>query len=63
MTAIKGYVDVLLMGAGGAVNENQSHFLAIVKNNIDRLNILVNDLLDISRIEAGRVMLAPSRLT
>jgi len=25
MTAIKGYVDVLLMGAGGAVNENQSH--------------------------------------
>jgi len=62
MTAIKGYVDVLLMGAGGAVNENQSHFLAIVKNNIDRLNILVNDLLDISRIEAGRVMLAPQSL-
>ena len=62
MTAIKGYVEVLLMGAAGAVNENQSHFLNIVKNNIDRLNILVNDLLDISRIEAGRVILTPQPL-
>ncbi|MGA7604781.1 MAG: GAF domain-containing protein [Anaerolineales bacterium] len=62
MTAIKGYVDVLLMGAAGAVNENQSHFLNIVKGNIDRLNILVNDLLDISRIEAGRVILTPQPL-
>ncbi len=40
MTAIKGYVDVLLMGAAGAVDENQTHFLNIVRNNIDRLNIL-----------------------
>ena len=62
MTAIKGYVDVLMMGAAGAVSENQSHFLSIVKNNIDRLNILVNDLLDISRIEAGRVILDPQSL-
>ena len=58
MTAIKGYVEILLMGAAGAINENQSHFLDIVKSNIDRLNILVGDLLDISRIEAGRVTLA-----
>jgi GAF domain-containing protein len=57
MTAIKGYVDILLMGAAGAINEKQSHFLDIVKNNIDRLNTLVSDLLDISRIEAGRVTL------
>jgi GAF domain-containing protein/nitrogen-specific signal transduction histidine kinase len=57
MTAIKGYVDILMMGAAGAINENQAHFLDIVKNNIDRLNILVSDLLDISSIEAGRVTL------
>lgn len=57
MTAIKGYVDILTMGAAGALNENQMHFLDIVRNNIDRLNILVSDLLDISRIEAGRVVL------
>ncbi|MGZ6316074.1 MAG: GAF domain-containing protein, partial [Anaerolineales bacterium] len=62
MTAIKGYVEILLMGAAGAINENQSHFLDIVKNNIDRLNILVGDLLDISRIEAGRVTLSSQAL-
>ena len=58
MTSIRGYVDVLLMGAAGALSESQSHFLEIVKGNTERLNILVNDLLDISRIEAGRVTLS-----
>jgi PAS domain S-box-containing protein len=62
MTSIRGYVDILLMGAAGALNENQRHFLGIVKNNTERLNILVNDLLDISRIEAGRVTLLPQTL-
>jgi GAF domain-containing protein/nitrogen-specific signal transduction histidine kinase len=57
MTAIKGYVDILTMGAAGALNENQMHFLDVVRNNIDRLNTLVGDLLDISRIEAGRITL------
>jgi signal transduction histidine kinase len=58
MTSIKGYVDILLMGAAGALNENQTHFLDIVRSNTDRLAVLVNDLLDISRIEAGRVSLS-----
>jgi GAF domain-containing protein len=59
MTAIKGYVDILVMGAAGALNENQVHFLDIVRNNIERLNILVDDLLDVSRIESGRITLKP----
>ena len=59
MTSIRGYTDVLLMGAAGAMNENQSHFLNIIKSNTERLNILVNDLLDVSRIESGRVTLSP----
>ncbi len=62
MTSIRGYVDVLLMGAAGAMNENQTHFLRIVKGNTERLNILVNDLLDISRLESGRVTLSPQAL-
>jgi signal transduction histidine kinase len=62
MTSIKGYVDILLMGAAGALSESQVHFLEIVRNNTERLNVLVNDLLDLSRIEAGRVTLSPQAL-
>ncbi|MDI6769399.1 MAG: GAF domain-containing protein [Anaerolineales bacterium] len=58
MTSIKGYVDLLLMGASGTLDEKQTHFLEIVRSSTERLNILVNDLLDISRIEVGRVSLS-----
>lgn len=57
LTAIKGYVDVILMGAAGTITESQQRFLRIVKENAERLIRLVNDLLDVSRIEAGRVEL------
>jgi PAS domain S-box-containing protein len=57
MTSIKGYADLLLMGAAGQVNETQQRFLSVIKSNADRLSVLVNDLLDISRIESGRVKL------
>jgi PAS domain S-box-containing protein len=58
MTSIKGYVEILLMGAAGALNEQQVHFLKVVNQNTERLGILVNDLLDISRIDSGRLTLA-----
>ncbi|MBT3322629.1 MAG: GAF domain-containing protein [Anaerolineae bacterium] len=59
MTSIRGYVDILLMGAAGALSENQTHFLDIIRENTERLNILVTDLLDISRIESGKITLSP----
>ena len=55
MTSIKGYADLMSMGAAGEVNETQQRFLSVIKANADRLSVLVNDLLDISRIESGRV--------
>ena len=57
MTSIKGFVELMLMGASGDINDEQRHFLEIVRTNTNRLEILVNDLLDISRIEAGRASL------
>jgi PAS domain S-box-containing protein len=57
MTSIKGYADLMLLGAAGAMNEEQKRFLNIIKANADRLAVLVNDLLDISRIEGGRIEL------
>ncbi len=58
MTSIRGYVEVLLTGASGPLTEQQQHFLKVVENNAKRLNVLVNDLLDISQIEAGRINLS-----
>lgn len=55
MTSIKGYADLLLLGAAGDVAPQQRGFLETIKHNADRLTKLVNDLLDISRIDQGRV--------
>jgi signal transduction histidine kinase len=59
MTSIKGYVEVLLMGAVGAINDQQKHFLEIIQSNTNRLNFLVDDILDVSKIESGSVVLNP----
>jgi signal transduction histidine kinase len=53
MTSIKGYADLLLLGAAGNVSDQQEHFLSTIKQNADRLSILVNDLLNISKLDAG----------
>jgi PAS domain S-box-containing protein len=57
LTSIKGYLDLVLMGAAGPVNKQQVSFLEIAKDNTERLNDMVADLLDISRIESGKVEL------
>ena len=57
MTSIKGYVDILLMGVAGEMSDQQKNFLQVVQENTERLTILVNDLLDLSRIEAGQIKL------
>lgn len=57
LTSIKGYVDLIVDGEAGEINEIQAEFLGIVQENSDRLVSLINDLLDISRIESGRVHL------
>lgn len=57
MTSIKGYADLLLLGAAGDMSEAQQRFLQTIKQNADRLSILVNDLLEVSRIDQGRMPL------
>ena len=57
MTSIKGYTDLLVKGAAGELTDAQRGFLETVLSNADRMNKLVSDLLDISRIESGRMRL------
>jgi len=63
LTSIKGYSDLLVSGAVGAVNEGQARFLATIRSNADRMGTLVSDLQDISRIEAGQLHLQYSQVS
>lgn len=55
LTSIKNAVDIVLGKSAGAVNENQRRFLSMADRNIDRLSGIINELLDISKIESGTI--------
>jgi PAS domain S-box-containing protein len=57
LTSIRGYIDLLLLGTLGALSQPQNDFLKVVKTNIVRLVELIDDLLDVSRAEAGEMRL------
>jgi PAS domain S-box-containing protein len=62
LTSIKGSVDNMLDGLTGGLNEKQVRYLSRIKSNTDRLARLINDLLDLSRIESGRIEVRPTKL-
>jgi len=57
MAIIREGVSQVLEGILGDINVEQKEFLTISLENIDRLGRIINDLLDISKLEAGRVEL------
>jgi signal transduction histidine kinase/GAF domain-containing protein len=57
MTSIKGFTQLLVMGSLGPVNETQREFLNIIQTNSERMIAIINDLLDITKIETGSVEL------
>lgn len=57
LTSMKGFVENMLAGVTGDLRERQVLYLTRVKYNIERLTRTLNDLLDLSRIEAGHVEL------
>ena len=63
LTAIKGAVDLLLREVPGPLNENQTHHLSRVRSNTQHLAGLINDLLDLSKIEEGKVELDAGRVS
>lgn len=54
LTSIKGYNDLLLMGAAGQVSGMQLNWLQTIKENVERLTVLVEDVLAVSKIDSGR---------
>jgi signal transduction histidine kinase len=57
LTAVKGSLDLLLDGDTGTLEPLQQRFLQTARRNAERLISLVQDLLDLSRLEAGQVNL------
>ena len=62
MTSMQGYAKMLSLGIGGELSETQSQFAQVIAANVDRMGRMVNNLLEISRLEAGRTKLKPEQL-
>ena len=62
LTSIKGYVDFILRGKAGPLNNKLVEYLTIVKNNTSRLATFINDILDLAKIEAKRFELGKEAL-
>jgi len=55
LASIKNAVQLILQGKTGEINEDQKKFLSMADRNISRLTNILNNLLDLSRIEAGKI--------
>lgn len=53
LTVVKEYVSLIREGTLGQVNNEQARFLRIAEDRADDLNTMVDDMLDISKLEAG----------
>jgi PAS domain S-box-containing protein len=64
LNAIGGYADLLLTGIGGELSPQQQQYLERIRGSQQHLLAIINDILNYSRIEAGRltVEMIPVRL-
>ncbi|MFH1416389.1 MAG: ATP-binding protein [Elusimicrobiota bacterium] len=53
MTSIRGFLEFLLDGSAGDLNEQQKEFLGIIDKSSSRLLEMINDLLDVAKMESG----------
>ena len=60
LTAIKGSLDNLVLGIAGELNDKQKKIMDRATKSVDRLTNLINDVLDLNRIESGRIVLEKS---
>lgn len=55
LTSIQGYAELILDGDVGEISREQREFLEIISQNTRRLEALINDVLDVEKIESGRM--------
>ena len=59
LTSIKGYGDLLLSGLSGKLSDQQTGFVKTIHTNVRRMNRLIRDLTDVSRIDTGQLSVEP----
>jgi PAS domain S-box-containing protein len=57
LATVKEFASIISDGIAGCLTKEQKEYLEIIKSNVDRLNRLIASLLDVSKIEAGRIEL------
>ncbi|MFH1732762.1 MAG: GAF domain-containing protein [Planctomycetota bacterium] len=62
LASIKMFISNLLDGVEGEITEGQHDTLSRVTKNVDRLSRLINDLLDLSKLEAGKMKIQPAAI-
>jgi signal transduction histidine kinase/PAS domain-containing protein len=63
LNSILGFADVILEELDGPLTENMNNDLRLIQKNGQHLLHLINDVLDMSKIEAGRMNLSPETFT
>jgi signal transduction histidine kinase len=63
LTAVKGYISMILDGTYGQLAEKQAKPLENVYQSNERLIRLVNDLLNLSRLDAGKIEFSPELIS
>ena len=57
LTSAREFISILLEGLGGPLNETQLEYLKIAMESCDQLRLFINDLLDVTRLETGKMSL------
>jgi PAS domain S-box-containing protein len=63
LTAIKQFTNILLGGLAGELNKEQRKYQEIVLRNIRQLQSMIDDLLEVTRLETGKLTVEPERVS
>ena len=63
LTAIKQFTTILLGGLAGELNEEQRQYQQIVLKNIRQLQSMIDDLLEVTRLETGKLTIEPESVS